>query len=216
MSRTSLRGVLGVGDRVRFGGQVHTVAGLAGTTVRLVDSRGAPSLMMFTHLMAAEDFELLDSQAATPGLPPFGQLDTVPEAPLRKAQFFERHLIEFETGVPPDAPAGTDPRPEFDPLRLPAGTHLPLPLSRDRLPPALDRLDGPAARLIVGLAAIHAVRAVEVARLDLADANLTHRTLAVRRGEHHTVYLDDLSTDLVASWCANDDAAGHRPPTRIC
>ncbi|MDX3309253.1 Mu transposase C-terminal domain-containing protein [Streptomyces sp. ME08-AFT2] len=115
MSRTSPRGALRVGDRVRFDGQVHTVAGLAGTTVRLVDSHGAPSLMMFTHLMAAEDFELLDSQATTPGLPPFGQLDTVPEPALRKAQFFERHLIEVETGVPPDAPAGTSPRPEFDP-----------------------------------------------------------------------------------------------------
>ncbi len=85
MSRTSPRGALRVGDRVRFDGQVHTVAGLAGTTVRLVDSHGAPSLMMFTHLMAAEDFELLDSQASTPGLPPFGQLDTVPEPALRKA-----------------------------------------------------------------------------------------------------------------------------------
>ncbi|MFE7765887.1 hypothetical protein [Streptomyces sp. NPDC057438] len=115
MSRTSPRGALRVGDRVRFDGQVHTVAGLAGTTVRLVDRHGAPSLMMFTHLMAAEDFELLDSQAGTPGLPPFGQLDTVPEPALLKAQFFERHLIEVETGVPRDAPAGTSPRPEFDP-----------------------------------------------------------------------------------------------------
>ncbi|MGW2184113.1 hypothetical protein ACWCXX_40445 [Streptomyces sp. NPDC001732] len=88
------------------------MAGLASTTVRLVDSHGAPSLMMFTHLMAAEDFELLDSQATTPGLPPFGQLDTVPEPVLRKTQFFERHLIEVETGMPSDAPAGTSPRAE--------------------------------------------------------------------------------------------------------
>nr|WTB31498.1 hypothetical protein OG781_20210 [Streptomyces sp. NBC_00830] len=65
--------------------------------------------------MAAEDFELLDSQATTPGLPPFGQLDTVPEPALLKAQFFKRHLIEVETEVPPDALAGTNPRPEFDP-----------------------------------------------------------------------------------------------------
>lgn len=86
-------------------------------------------------------------------------------------------------------------------LRLHAGSHLPLPLSSDRLAGALERLDGPAARLIVGLVAIHAMRAVEVARLVLADADLAHRTLAVRRGEHtHTVYLDDLSTDLAADW----------------
>ena len=61
--------------------------------------------------------------------------------------------------------------------------------------------DGPAARLIVGLVAIHAVRAAEVARLDLADPDLARRTLAVRRGEYtHTIYLDDLSTHLVADW----------------
>ncbi|MFD5934743.1 hypothetical protein [Streptomyces sp. NPDC060333] len=52
----------------------------------------------------------------------------------------------------------------------------------DRLAGALERLDGPAARLIVGLVAIHAVRAAEVARLDLADLDLARRTLAVRRG----------------------------------
>ncbi|MFI6730850.1 hypothetical protein NRF20_43365 [Streptomyces sp. R-74717] len=46
--------------------------------------------MMFTRLMAADDFELIDSQASTPGLPPFGRLDTVPEPDLRKAQFFPR------------------------------------------------------------------------------------------------------------------------------
>ncbi|MFI8489426.1 hypothetical protein [Streptomyces rubrogriseus] len=86
-------------------------------------------------------------------------------------------------------------------LQLPAGVHLPRPLSSDRLAGALDRLDGPAARLIVGLVAIHAVRAVEVARLDLADPDLARRTLAVRRGEGiHLVYLDDLSTDLAAEW----------------
>ncbi|WP_405904803.1 hypothetical protein OG742_00790 [Streptomyces sp. NBC_00828] len=74
-------------------------------------------------------------------------------------------------------------------------------MSSDRLAGALDRLDGPAARLIVGLVAIHAVRAVEVARLDLADPDLARRTLAVRRAEDvHLFYLDDLSTDLAADW----------------
>ncbi|MFI6688529.1 hypothetical protein [Streptomyces sp. NPDC050485] len=86
-------------------------------------------------------------------------------------------------------------------IQAAAGTHLPLPLSSDRLAGALDRLNGPAARLIVGLVAIHAVRAVEVARLGLAHADLARRTLAVHRGEHiHTAYLDDLSTRLVADW----------------
>jgi hypothetical protein len=49
--------------------------------------------------------------------------------------------------------------------------------------------------------AIHAVRAVEVARLDLADADLARRTPAVRRGKGiHLVHLDGLSTGLAADW----------------
>ncbi|WAU78497.1 hypothetical protein O1Q96_01320 (plasmid) [Streptomyces sp. Qhu-G9] len=45
------------------------------------------------------------------------------------------------------------------------------------------------------------VRAVEVARLNLPDADRGHRTLAVRRAEHiRTGYLDDLGTGLVADW----------------
>ncbi|MEV7931161.1 Mu transposase C-terminal domain-containing protein [Kitasatospora sp. NPDC088779] len=115
MSGLLPRGVLGVGDRVRFEGRVHSVVGLAGTMVRLVDDHGAASLVVFSHLMASDGFALLDSQPGAPGLPPFGLLDTVPEPALRRAKFFERHLIEVETGLLPDAPPGSSPRPEFDP-----------------------------------------------------------------------------------------------------
>ncbi|MEW1660130.1 Mu transposase C-terminal domain-containing protein [Streptomyces sp. NPDC093707] len=109
------KGVLRVGDRVRFDDRVHTVVGLSGTTVRLVDEHNTASMVMFAHLMASDGFELLDATATTPGLPPFGLLDTVPEVALRKARFFEKHLIEVETGLPPEAPKGAVPRPEYDP-----------------------------------------------------------------------------------------------------
>lgn len=109
------KGVLRVGDRVRFEDRVHTVVGLSGTVVRLLDERNTASMVMFAHLMVSEGFELLDSTAPTPGIPPFGLLDTVPEVALRKARFYEKHLIEVETGLPPDAPKGTVPRPEYDP-----------------------------------------------------------------------------------------------------
>ncbi|WTZ61489.1 Mu transposase C-terminal domain-containing protein [Streptomyces sp. NBC_01387] len=109
------RGVLSVGDRVRFADTVHSVVGLAGTLVRLVDDHGSASLVLFSHLVASEGFALLDSQPGAPGLPPFGLLDTVPEPALRRAKFFERHLIEAETGLLPDAPPGSSPRPEYDP-----------------------------------------------------------------------------------------------------
>ncbi|MCX4920034.1 hypothetical protein [Streptomyces sp. NBC_00687] len=86
-------------------------------------------------------------------------------------------------------------------LQQPGGLHLPRPLSSDDLAGALDRLDGSAARLIVGLVAIHAVRAAEVARLHLADLDLVRRTLSVCRSERiHIVYLDDLSVELTADW----------------
>lgn len=107
--------MLRVGDRVRFDGQVHVVAGLAGTTVRLEDEAGGASLVLFSHLLAADGFELLDCLPMAPGLPSFGLLDTVPEPALRKAGLLERHLVEAETGVSPDAGPNAEVRPEYDP-----------------------------------------------------------------------------------------------------
>lgn len=83
--------------------------------VRLLDDRGGASLVLFTYLLASDGFELLGSADGGTGLPPFGLLDTVPEAALRKAQWMECHLTEVETGLPPDAAPGTRPRPEYDP-----------------------------------------------------------------------------------------------------
>lgn len=115
MSGAGSRGALRVGERVRFDGRAHTVVGLAGTTVRLLDDHGGAALVLFSHLMASEGFELLDSRSDAAPMPPFGLLDTVPEPALRRARFWERHLIEVETGLPPDAPEGAAPRPEYDP-----------------------------------------------------------------------------------------------------
>jgi hypothetical protein len=115
MSGLGPRGVLRVGDRVRFDDTVHTVAGLAGTMVRLVDEVGAASLVLFTHMVGSDGFALLDSVPTAPGLPPFGLLDIVAEPALRRAKFYERHLVEIETGLPPDYPPGSRPRPEYDP-----------------------------------------------------------------------------------------------------
>jgi hypothetical protein len=109
------RGALRVGARVRFDERVFTVAGLEGTMVRLLDDRGVASLVVFSYLLASDGFELLGSAGEGTGLPPFGLLDTVPEAALRKAQWWERHLTEVETGLEPDAAQGTRPRPEYDP-----------------------------------------------------------------------------------------------------
>ena len=36
---------------------------------------------------------------------------------METARWWERHLIEVITGVPPDSPPGTRPRPDYDPAR---------------------------------------------------------------------------------------------------
>ncbi|MCX5238925.1 hypothetical protein OG824_27355 [Streptomyces prunicolor] len=86
-------------------------------------------------------------------------------------------------------------------LSLTTPVRLPVPLPSDRLRGAFERLDAPAARLIVALVAIHGLRAIDVARLQLDDADLAHHTLAVRRRDGvHTVYLDRLTATLITHW----------------
>jgi putative transposase len=46
-----------------------------------------------------------------------GLLERLPAEVLATAQWWERHLVEVLTGVPPDAPPGAAPRPEYDPAR---------------------------------------------------------------------------------------------------
>jgi transposase InsO family protein len=108
-------GEVRVGDRVRFDGRVHTVVGLEGTIVRLVGENGSASLVLFSQLLSAEDFEVVGRETETVGIPPFGLLATVPEKLLRRARWWEQHLMEVETGRPPGAEEGARPKPEYDP-----------------------------------------------------------------------------------------------------
>ncbi len=115
---TSARpGLLRVGDRVRFDGAEHTVVGLSGTAVRLAgDDGGAVALVASAHLQAAPDFQLLSGSPAAP-LPRFGLLETVSEQALERARWWERHIVELETGCPPGAQETSVPRCEYDPAR---------------------------------------------------------------------------------------------------
>ncbi|NEE03923.1 hypothetical protein [Phytoactinopolyspora halotolerans] len=45
--------------------------------------------------------------------------DPFPEDPWQQAQWWEWHMVELRTGVPPEAPRGTAPRPGFDPAAVP-------------------------------------------------------------------------------------------------
>lgn len=105
---------LRIGDRVRLSGTVRTVIGLSGTVVRLADLGGTLIEVRLAELLSAGDFERVG--VPQPGsLPPVSPLDGLPEPAVAEALWWERHIAEVLRGLPPDAPPGTFPRPEYDP-----------------------------------------------------------------------------------------------------
>ena len=111
-------GVLRIGDRVRFDGCEQTVVGLSGTSVRLAADDGAGSVVSWVHLQSAADFVVLTGSPA-PVLPPFGLLETVPDRVLERARWWERHIVELQTGCLPGAEEVSRPRAQYDPARHP-------------------------------------------------------------------------------------------------
>jgi hypothetical protein len=107
--------VLRPGDMLRLGGQTHTVAGLDGATVRLADVTGAVTEMPAAGLLADPSLELVTGSRVP--IAPQPVLERLPAETVDNARWWERHLIEVITGVPPDSPPGTRPRPAYDPAR---------------------------------------------------------------------------------------------------
>ena len=91
---------------------MHTVAGLDGATVRLADVTGAVIEVTTAGLLADPGFELVTPSRVP--LAPQPVLDRLPAETVEAARWWERHLIEVITGVPPGSPPGTRPRPEYD------------------------------------------------------------------------------------------------------
>ncbi|UUV32314.1 tyrosine-type recombinase/integrase [Amycolatopsis roodepoortensis] len=86
-------------------------------------------------------------------------------------------------------------------ISLSTPVRVPAPLPSDRLRGLLDEVDGPRARLLVALVAVHGLRPLEVTRLRLDDLDLIRLVIRVpRRGHTHTVYLDELTVDLINAW----------------
>ncbi|MCC8242730.1 hypothetical protein [Saccharothrix luteola] len=67
------------------------------------------------HLTAAPDFELFDT-AELPEVEPFGLLGSRPAEVVAEAERWRDHLVEVETGLPPNPDPGARPRPGYDPL----------------------------------------------------------------------------------------------------
>ncbi|MFE5703712.1 Mu transposase C-terminal domain-containing protein [Rhodococcus koreensis] len=108
-------GVVRIGDRVVFDGQSHTVVALSGTMIRLLADSGQTTVVALGYLLAAEDFELIGTVPAPPKVDPVGLLEVMPDHVVAAAREWERHVVEVETGLPPDATPNARPRPEYDP-----------------------------------------------------------------------------------------------------
>lgn len=106
--------VLRPGDWVRYDGGEHQVIALAGTSVRLRSDNGAQSVVLVAYLLASAEFALIDG-APMPSMEPFGLLDGLPVKVLEEAREWERHIMEVETGLPPNSLPGATPRAGFDP-----------------------------------------------------------------------------------------------------
>ena len=107
-------GGLGIGDRVRFGGREQGVIGVSGPAVRLADTGGEVVTVSVSGLLADGDFAVLDARPR-PGMPAVSVLDGLPAEAVQEARWWQRHIVEVLTGIPPDAAEGTVPRPEYDP-----------------------------------------------------------------------------------------------------
>lgn len=106
-----------IGDRVRVADVLHTVIAVSGTTVRLADTDGMVTDVGLIELSAADDFEVVRASSRTP-VPPTAPLEGLPEAVAAEALWWEQHIVEVLRGVPPQAPAGTRPKPEYDPATV--------------------------------------------------------------------------------------------------
>ena len=105
-----------IGDRVRVDGVPQVVIGVSGTGVRLAGEDGTVVAATVTGLLAEGRVDL-DGAGAGLGDVPRREvgLEGLPEAVVEAAQWWERHIAEVVYGLPPDAPPGTRPKPQYDP-----------------------------------------------------------------------------------------------------
>ncbi|BCI90631.1 transposase [Mycobacterium kansasii] len=106
--------VLRPGDWVEYDGSEHQVIALAGTTVRLRSHEGAEQVVLVTHLMCSVGFAVIGADALIE-VEPLGLLDSLSSDALTAAREWERHVVEVESGLPPNAGSGAVCRDGFDP-----------------------------------------------------------------------------------------------------
>ncbi|MFF3373511.1 AAA family ATPase [Streptomyces sp. NPDC002680] len=110
---------LAVGDRVRYMGRACTISELRGRRVILSDASGLVAVTDVMAVMLMPGFRLLDHGLTDTGLPVRSPSDDA--AVSEQVRWWHAHITEVMTGLPPDAPAGARPRPQYDPARNPLG-----------------------------------------------------------------------------------------------
>jgi transposase InsO family protein len=115
VSAARRRGV-GIGDRILAGGIPNVVVSVSGTQVRLADDAGTVQTVTAAGLADSTRFAI-GSPASPRGPRPETGLEGLPAAAVEEASWWEAHIAEVVYGLRPDAPAGTRPRPQYDPER---------------------------------------------------------------------------------------------------
>ena len=107
---------VGIGDRILAGGRPSVVISVAGTRVRMADEEGTVRTVTVAELVTDPRFEI-PAAAPSRGTRPGIGLEGLPAAAVEEASWWEAHIAEVVYGLRPDAPAGTRPRPQYDPER---------------------------------------------------------------------------------------------------
>jgi hypothetical protein len=108
--------VLGVGDRVRISGEEHAVSAVSIDGAQLRSASGTRIDLSRADLIISDEVELPDAQARSCVEPREDSERPPPEA-LERARWWEKHVIELETGRHPDADPVSPPDPRYDPAR---------------------------------------------------------------------------------------------------
>ena len=109
-------GRIRAGDRVVVDGRPRVVLGASGPLIRFAADDGAVEETAVAELVGSGRMRL---QPRGPGGHPPARtgLAGLPPEAVEKARWWEAHIIEVVDGTPPDTPAGTPPRPAYDPER---------------------------------------------------------------------------------------------------
>ncbi|MCX4968057.1 Mu transposase C-terminal domain-containing protein [Streptomyces sp. NBC_00654] len=103
-----------VGQRVRFEGQVRGVLEVTARAAVLEDAEAPHRVVALIDLFETADFEILFQPERMP-LPQSGLLETFAPEVMKRALWWEGHVLEVLHGLPPGAEPGTPPRPGYGP-----------------------------------------------------------------------------------------------------